>query len=61
MDTNGDWEVMEDNDEIIQEFRGYKDGLLRNKKTKWTLLPKTVEMLPAYKVIMSEGCRHTKP
>ena len=46
------WEIIEENDEIKQEFRGeaYKNGLLKHKHKNWVFFPTTVKMLPRYKV-----------
>ena len=45
------WKVIEDNDEIIREFKGYKEGLVRHAGEEgWVFLPKTAKMLENYKV-----------
>ena len=31
----GDWNVIEDNDELKKEFEGYKDGLVRYGTEGW--------------------------
>ena len=44
------WSQIEDNDKIIEEFRGYKDGLVRYGLKGWVFLPKTAKMISSYKV-----------
>ena len=44
------WSQIEDNDKIIEEFRGYKDGLVRYGPKGWVFLPKTAKMISSYKV-----------
>ena len=45
-----EWKVIEDNDEIIREFKGYKEGLVRYGEEGWVFVPKTAKMLENYKV-----------
>ena len=45
-----EWKVIEDNDEIIREFKGYKEGLVRYGEEGWVFVPKTAKMLQNYKV-----------
>ena len=45
-----EWQVIEDNDGIIKEFKGYRHGLVRYGEEGWAFVPKTAKMLKHYKV-----------
>ena len=45
-----EWEVIEDNEELKAEFRGYKEGMVRLKEGGWAMLPSTAAMIDTYKV-----------
>jgi len=45
----GDWKVIEDNDKIKEEFKGYPDGLVRYGDGNLAILPATAEMMKEYK------------
>merc|ERR1712198_522212 len=45
----GDWKVIEDNDKIKEEFKGYPDGLVRYGDGNLAILPATAEMIKEYK------------
>ena len=45
-----EWEVIEDNEEIKAEFRGYKEGMVRLKEGGWAMIPSTAAMIDTYKV-----------
>lgn len=44
------WKVIEENEEIIQEFQGYKKGLVRYGSGGWALRPKTAETVGKIRV-----------
>ena len=48
METN--WEEIEENQEIKQEFADYKSGLMRHSQERLVLTPGTVKMLSEYQV-----------
>ena len=45
-----EWEVIEENEELKAEFRGYKEGMVRLKEGGWAMLPSTAAMIDTYKV-----------
>ena len=58
----GDWKVIEDNDKIKEEFKGYPDGLVRYGDGNLAILPATAEMMKEYKVSIKilEGLQELK-
>ena len=44
------WSEIDDNDEIKEEFLGYKEGLVRYGKKGWAFAPGTSEMISQYQV-----------
>ena len=44
------FDVIEENDEIKEEFKGYKNGLVRYGKERWCFLKSTAAMMQEYKV-----------
>lgn len=45
------WEELEENLHVIEEFKGYKDGLVKYKdKEDWIMAPNTAHMIEKYKV-----------
>jgi len=43
------FDVIEENDEIKEEFKGYKNGLVRYGKERWCFLKSTAAMMQEYK------------
>ena len=48
--TDVEYRTIEDNEEIIKEFQGYRKGLIRYGPGNWALMPKAPITVPLYQV-----------
>ena len=47
------WQPIEENDEIIQEFKPYRKGLVRYGPQGWVFAPNTAKMISKFEVILN--------
>ena len=48
--TDVEYRTIEDNEEIIKEFQGYRQGLIRYGPGNWAFMPKAPINVPLYQV-----------